>query len=65
MWVGKLNTIGADNDLSPCRCQAIIWTNDNLSLRKNVSETLIEIHRFSYKIKQLENGGHFNLVSMC
>ena len=25
--VNKLNIIASDNDLSPCRCQDIIWTN--------------------------------------
>ena len=27
-YVNKLTIIGSDNGLSPGRCQAIIWTND-------------------------------------
>ena len=30
--VGKLNIIGSDNDLSPGRRQAIIWTNTGILL---------------------------------
>ena len=49
----KLAIIGSDNDLSPGRRQAIIWTNAGIlligTLGTNLSEILIEIHRFSFK----------------
>ena len=45
--VGKLTIISSDNDLSPDRRQAIIWTNDGIlfigPLGTNFSEILIEI----------------------
>ena len=45
--VGKLTTIGSDNDLSPGRRQTIIWNNDGILLfgpvGRNFSEILIEI----------------------
>ena len=51
--VGKLTIIGSDNDLSPGRRQAIIWTNDGIlligPLGTNFSEILIEIYTFSFK----------------
>ena len=51
--VSKLTIIGSDNGLSPGRRQAIIWTNDRIllirPLRTNFSESLIEIHTFSFK----------------
>ena len=51
--VGKLTIIGSDNDLSPERRQAIIWTNAGIlligPLGTNFSEILIEIHTFSFK----------------
>ena len=51
--VSKLTIIGSDNDLSPGRRQAIIWTNAgfllNGPLGTNFSEILIEIHTFSFK----------------
>ena len=51
--VSKLIIIGSDNDLSPGRRQAIIWTNDGIlligTLRTNFSEMLIEIRTFSFK----------------
>ena len=49
----KLIMIGSDNGLSPGRHQAIIWTNAAIlliwTLGTNVSETLSEIHTFSFK----------------
>ena len=49
----KLTIIGSDNGLSPGRRQAIIWTNAGIlligPLGTNLSEILIEIHRFSFK----------------
>ena len=46
--VSKLTIIGSDNGLSPGRRQAIIWTNDGISLighlGTNFSEILIGIH---------------------
>ena len=47
---GKLSIIGSDNDLSPGRRQAIIWTNAGMlligPLGTNFSEILIEILTF-------------------
>ena len=51
--VGKLTIIGSDNGLSPCRRQAIIWTNAGIlligHLGTNFSDIFIEIHTFSFK----------------
>ena len=51
--VVDLTIIGSDNGLSPCRRQAIIWTNAGIlligPLGTNFSEMLIEIHIFSFK----------------
>ena len=51
--VSKLTIISFDNDLSPGRRQAIIWTNVGIlligSLGTNFSEILIEIIKFSFK----------------
>ena len=51
--VGNLTIIGPDNDLSPGRRQAIIWTNAGIlligPLGTNFSEIVIEIHTFSFK----------------
>ena len=53
IYVGKLTIIGSDNGLSPDRRQAIIWTNAGILLIRtlgiNFSETLSEIHTFSFK----------------
>ena len=50
--------IGSDNGLSPDRRQAIIWTNAGIlliwPLGTNFSETLIEIHIFSFKKMHLK-----------
>ena len=50
--INKLTTIGSDNGMSPCRYQAIIWTDTEIlligPLGTNFSEILIEIHTFSY-----------------
>ena len=49
----KRTTTGSDNDLSPGRRQAIIWTNSRLlligPLGTNFRETLITIQTFSFK----------------
>ena len=51
--VSKLTIIVSDNGLSPCRRQAIIWTNAGIlligPLGTNFNETSIEIHTFSFK----------------
>ena len=51
--VGRLIIIGLDNDLSPGRRQAIIWTNDGIlligPLGTNFSEISIVIETFSFK----------------
>ena len=56
--VGKLNTIGSDNGLSPDRRQAIIWTNAGIlsigPLGTKFSEILIAIHVFSFKKMHLK-----------
>ena len=48
----KLAIIDSDNGLSPDRHQAIIWTNAGIlfigPFGTNLSEILIEIHRFSF-----------------
>ena len=50
--VGKLAIVGSDNDLSPGRRQAIIWTNAGIlligPLRTNFNEILIVIQTFSF-----------------
>ena len=57
--VSKLSIIGLDNDLSPGRCQAVIWTNVGIFLMgplgTNLSEILIEIHTLSLKKMYLKN----------
>ena len=56
--VSKLTIIGSDNGLLPGRCQAIIWTNPGLLLKRtlgtNFSEILREILTFSFKKMQLK-----------
>ena len=56
--VGKLSTIGSDNDLSPWRCQAIIWTLAGIlligPLGTNYSEIVIGIQTFSFKKMHLK-----------
>ena len=56
--VSRQTIIGSDNDLSPGRCQAIIWTNVGIllirSLETNFSEILSEIHSFSLKKMHLK-----------
>ena len=51
--VDKLTIIGSDYDLSPVRCQAIIWTNARLlsigTLGTNFSELVIDIYIFSFQ----------------
>ena len=55
--ISKLTIIGSDNDLSPDRRQAIIWTNAGIlligPLGTNFSEILIEILTFSFKKMRL------------
>ena len=59
--VGNLTTIGLDNDLSPGRHQAVIWTNAGIlligPLETNFSEVVIEIHIFSFKKMNLKMSG--------
>ena len=56
--VSKLTIIGSDNNLSPDRRQAIIWTNAGLLLMgplgTNFSEIWIEILTFSFKKMRLK-----------
>ena len=51
--VSKLTAIGSDDDLSPGRRQAIIWTNAGIlligPLVTNSSEILIENDTFPFK----------------
>ena len=58
IFVSKLTIIGSDNGLSPDRRQAIIWTNAKIlligPLGTHVSETLIEIHSFSFQENEFE-----------
>ena len=50
--------VSINNGLSPCRRQAIIWTNAGIfliaNLGPNVSEILSEIHTFSFKKMHLK-----------
>ena len=54
----KLTIIGSDDDLSPGRRQAIIWTNAGMllirTLGTNFSEILSEINTFSFKEMHLK-----------
>ena len=56
--VSKLTIIGSDNDLSPDRRQAIIWTNAGIllirTLGTNFSDFLTEIRAFSFKKMHLK-----------
>ena len=56
--VGINTNIGSDNDLSPGRRQAIIWSNAGIlligPLATNFSEILIEILTFSFKEMHLK-----------
>ena len=56
--VSKLTIIGSDSGLSPCRRQAIIWTNDGILLigpiGTNFGEILIEIITFSFMKMRLK-----------
>ena len=56
--IANLTIIGSDNGLSPCWCQAIIWTNAGILLigpwGTNFSEILIIIHTFSFKKMHLK-----------
>ena len=56
--VSKLTIIDSDNGLSPCRRQAIIWTNDGIlitgSLGTNFSEISIGIQTFPFKKMHLK-----------
>ena len=58
IYIGNPTIIGSDNGLSPGRCQAIIWTNDRISLiwplGTNFSEILIEIYLSSFKKMHLK-----------
>ena len=58
MCVDKLTIIGSDNDLSPGRRQAIIWTNAGIlligPLGTNFSEIVIDIQVFSLKKMRLK-----------
>ena len=51
--VSKLTIIASDNNFSPGRRRAIIWTNDGIvligPLGTTLNEILIEIHTFSFK----------------
>ena len=56
--VGNPTIIGPDNGLSPCRRQAIIWTNAGILLigprGTNFSEIIIGIETFSFKKMHLK-----------
>ena len=56
--VANLTIIDSDNDLSPGRHQAIIWTNDGILLigllGTHFSEVLIKIHTASFRKKHLK-----------
>ena len=56
--ISKLTVIGSDNGLSPGGRQAIIWTNAGIlfvqTLGRNFSETLSQMHTFSFKKMHLK-----------
>ena len=56
--ISNLTTIDSDNDMSPGRSQAIIWTNAGILLTRtlgtNLSEILIEIQTFSFRKDHLK-----------
>ena len=56
--VSKITIIGSDNDFSPGRHQAIIWTNAGILLIRplgtNLSEILIGVQTFSFKKMELK-----------
>ena len=58
IWVSNLTIFGSDNDLSPDRRHAIIWTNAGLLLigpwGTNFSEIFIEILTSSFKKMHLK-----------
>ena len=62
--VGYLTIIGSDNGLSPCRRQAIIWTNAGISLigplGTNFNDILTKIHTFSWKKNASEKVARYN-----
>ena len=68
----KLTIIVSDNNLSPGRCQAIIWTNVGIlliwPLGTYYNEIWIEIHIFSFKkmhsICHQQNGVYFISTSV-
>ena len=71
--VSKQAIIGSDNDLSPGRRQAIIWTNDELLLIETREQSSVKfelkfVHLHSRKCVwkcRMESGGHFDLASTC
>ena len=58
VWVSELPIIGSDNGLAPGQRQALIWTNTEIlfigTIGTTFSETLIEIHPFSFKKMHLK-----------
>ena len=56
--VDNLNIIASDYSLLSGRCQAIILTNGGMQLigplGTNFSETVIDIHTFSFKTRHLK-----------
>ena len=64
---GKLTMIGSNNGLSPCRRQAIIWTNAGILLIEPLgtyfSEILILIHRIQeFKNSRIQENAFENVV---
>ena len=67
--VSKVTIIGSDNDLSPGRRQAIIWTNAGILLIRplgtNFNEMLIEILAFSFmKMRLKESSAKWHPFSL-
>ena len=68
--VNNLTTIGSDNDLSPGRIQAVIWTNAEILLiwpiGTKFNEISIEIHTFSLnKIHFKISSGKWRPFCLC
>ena len=68
----KLNIIGSNNDLSPGRRQAIVWTSTGILLigpLEQISKKFyLKLNRFHSRKctwKCLQKSGHFVLASVC
>ena len=63
--VNKLTIIDSDNDLSPCRRQAIIWTKAGILLIGHYQDWYIFIHENAFKNVVWNMTAIFFSASMC